>query len=158
MKHLFSKFLVAFLLTSAVVLSWSEYFLFLEVISFKSTFQCISYDTKSLVNEQNQNIIMMVPIMVSYLDQLKQPRKGNLRNLKFLFSTSHRTQLILTSILGGTQFFVAIIMGPSKSCLFSKILKQASDKALQEEVLCKYFFVKDHLPGHERCDITSLKV
>ena len=27
MKQLFSKFLVAFLLTSAVVLSWSEYFL-----------------------------------------------------------------------------------------------------------------------------------
>ena len=28
MKQLFSKFLVAFLLTSAVVLSWSEYFYF----------------------------------------------------------------------------------------------------------------------------------
>ena len=28
MKQLFSKFLVAFLLTSAVVLSWSEYFFF----------------------------------------------------------------------------------------------------------------------------------
>ena len=26
MKHLFSKFLVAFFITSAVVLSWSEYF------------------------------------------------------------------------------------------------------------------------------------
>ena len=30
MKQLFSKLLVAFLLTSAVVLSWSEYFSFLE--------------------------------------------------------------------------------------------------------------------------------
>ena len=33
MKHLFSKFLVAFLLTSAVVLSWSEYFFILKLVS-----------------------------------------------------------------------------------------------------------------------------
>ena len=31
MKQLFSKFLLAFLLTSAVVLSWSEYFLILNL-------------------------------------------------------------------------------------------------------------------------------
>ena len=36
MKQLFSKFLVAFLLTSAVVLSWSEYFFITNVaIEFK---------------------------------------------------------------------------------------------------------------------------
>ena len=32
MKQLFSKFLLAFLLTSAVVLSWSEYFLKMSII------------------------------------------------------------------------------------------------------------------------------
>ena len=30
MKHLFSRFLVAFFITSAVVLSWSEYFFLLK--------------------------------------------------------------------------------------------------------------------------------
>ena len=38
MKQLFSKFLVAFLLTSAVVLSWSEYFFQVEC-SFSITNQ-----------------------------------------------------------------------------------------------------------------------
>ena len=35
MKQLFFKFLVAFLITSAVVLSWSEYFYFTELIQKK---------------------------------------------------------------------------------------------------------------------------
>ena len=33
MKHLFAMFIVTFLLTSAVVLSWSEYFLLLTKVA-----------------------------------------------------------------------------------------------------------------------------
>ena len=59
MKQLFSKFLVAFLLTSAVVLSWSEYFLykaaavvFFEECSMQHTNPRISKE-KRVVNPQN---------------------------------------------------------------------------------------------------------
>ena len=38
MKHLFSNFLVTFLLTSAIVLSWSEYFFFWYSFKIKTLF------------------------------------------------------------------------------------------------------------------------
>ena len=41
MKQLFSKFLVAFLLTSAVVLSWSEYFFF-SILSLQKAAEWLS--------------------------------------------------------------------------------------------------------------------
>ena len=50
MKHLFSKFLVAFLLTSAVVLSWSEYFFtkYLDRTKAKFTQNGIEFPDKDL--------------------------------------------------------------------------------------------------------------
>ena len=60
MKHLFSKFLVAFFLTSAVVLSWSEYFFILyKMASLKlnvfSLFQLIMDNTQVQNEDMNTN-------------------------------------------------------------------------------------------------------
>ena len=56
MKQLFSKFLVAFLLTSAVVLSWSEYFL-------KDKHGCTLYLDCQYIRRATQPVIIIIILL-----------------------------------------------------------------------------------------------
>ena len=67
MKWLFSKFLVVFLLTSAVVLSWSEYFFLIflsqkEKMIIEQAFQSLSLDPRDLKHKNFDPLVIQAKI------------------------------------------------------------------------------------------------
>ena len=68
MKQLFSKFLVAFLLTSAVVLSWSEYFL--------RTFSLRIFDLGLLIDRVSVFLqYLLIQLLLTYLPSFEGSTK-----------------------------------------------------------------------------------
>ena len=91
MKQLFSKFLVAFLLTSAVVLSWSEYFLLETIWHFRKRFVCLKGVQRRLFN-------IARPILRTHL-RISQLHFQNKMGIFQFYKVDFKTTLIQSSQL-----------------------------------------------------------